>query len=291
MNDAHFTYTFGRTVLNLSLRTHIMGVLNVTPDSFSDGGMYFEPRRAVDRALQMIDEGADIVDVGGESTRPKSVTYGEGAISISVEEELKRVLPVITQLSRQSPIPISIDTTKAGVAAKALDAGATIVNDISGFRFDSNMPKTVAQAGASVILMHTKGTPKTMQINPSYEDMLGEILSYLADAIRLAEREGVKQIVVDPGIGFGKTQTHNLQILNCLAKFKSLGYPILVGASRKAFIGNILNAVTEDRIEGSVAAAVVSVMNGANIVRVHDVKETKRALLVADAIRNQSLEG
>ncbi len=263
-----------------------MGILNVTPDSFSDGGRFFEPEQAVERALQMIDEGADMIDVGGESTRPKSTAYDEGAEPVSPETEMSRVVPVISRLAKQTSIPISIDTMKAEVARVSLDAGATIVNDISGFRFDGMMARIIAQADASVILMHMKGTPKTMQINPVYDDLLGEIMADLHEGIKKAEDEGIRQIIVDPGIGFGKTKEHNLQLLKGLYQFKSLGYPILVGASRKAFIGNILNVPVGDRIEGSIATAVVAASNGAHIVRVHDVKETKRALLVADAIRN-----
>jgi dihydropteroate synthase len=259
-----------------------MGILNVTPDSFSDGGKFVAPERAVERALQMIDEGADFIDVGGESTRPNSD-------AVSVEEELKRVLPVISQLTMRTNVPISIDTTKSDVAMRALDAGATIVNDVSGFHFDATMAETVARKNASVVLVHIKGTPKTMQQNPMYDDLFGEVIAYLHEGIQKAKQFGVAQIVVDPGIGFGKTQEHNLQLLNELSRLKTLGYPILVGASRKNFIGNILKRPVEQRIEGSVAAAVVAVMNGANIVRVHDVKETKRAVMIADAVRNSRM--
>lgn len=279
MRKSNFAYAFGKKSYDLSSRTHIMGILNVTPDSFSDGGKFIEPERAVARALQMIEEGADFIDVGGESTRPKS----DG---VSISEELKRVLPVISQLAQQTDIPISIDTTKAAVAAEALDAGATIVNDISGFRFDARMAETVAHRGASAVLMHIKGTPKTMQQNPTYEDLFGDVIAYLREGIEHAKRFGIEQIIIDPGIGFGKTQQHNLQLLNRLARLKELGCPILVGASRKSFIGNILSLPLEFRIEGSLAAAVVAVMNGANILRVHDVKETKRAMMIADAVRN-----
>lgn len=289
MNAQSFAYTFGRRTYNLANRTYIMGILNVTPDSFSDGGLYFEPERAVERALEMIAEGADIIDIGGESTRPKSAAYGEGADVVDAEEECRRVLPVITELSGQSDIPISIDTYKSEVALRALDAGATIVNDISGFRFDPRMPETVARMGASVVLMHTKGTPRTMQMKPYYEDLFREVRGYLQEGIEIAKRYGIEQIMIDPGIGFGKLQEHNLQLLNRLSDFRTLGYPILVGASRKSFIGNILHVPVEQRLEGSLAAAVSSVFFGANIVRVHDVKETKHAVMMADAIRTIEL--
>ncbi len=289
MDEKSFAYTFGRRTYNLASRTYIMGILNVTPDSFSDGGLYFEPERAVERALEMVAEGADIIDVGGESTRPKSSAYGEGAHVVNVDEELRRVLPVITELAGQTDIPISIDTYKSEVALRALEAGATIVNDISGFRFDTRMPQAVAKMGASVVLMHIKGTPRTMQMNPSYEDLFREVISYLQEGVEIAQRYGIEQIIVDPGIGFGKNEQHNLQLLNRLSDFKCLGYPILVGASRKSFIGRILDQPVEKRLEGSLSAAVSSVLSGANIVRVHDVKETKYAVTMADAIRNIEL--
>jgi dihydropteroate synthase len=256
-----------------------MGILNVTPDSFSDGGRFLAPERAAERAFQMIDEGADFIDVGGESTRPQSEP-------ISADEELRRVLPVIARLAEQTDIPISIDTTKAKVASETLAAGARIVNDISGLHFDAKMAAAVADKSASVVLMHIKGTPQTMQLNPTYDNLVGEVIAYLQAGIEKAKQAGIVQIIVDPGIGFGKTQAHNLQLLRELTRLKALGFPILVGASRKNFIGNILKLPVEQRVEGSVAAAIVAAMNGANIVRVHDVKETKRAMLIADAIRN-----
>jgi dihydropteroate synthase len=258
-----------------------MGILNVTPDSFSDGGRFLAPARAAERAFQMIDEGADFIDVGGESTRPQSEP-------ISADEELRRVLPVVARLAEQTNIPISIDTTKAKVASEALAAGARIVNDISGLHFDAKMAEAVANKSASVVLMHIKGTPQTMQLNPTYDNLVGEVMAYLQAGIEKAKQAGIVQIIVDPGIGFGKTQAHNLHLLRELTRLKALGFPILVGASRKSFIGTILKLPVEQRVEGSVAAAVVAAMNGANIVRVHDVKETKRAMLIADAIRTSS---
>jgi dihydropteroate synthase len=233
----------------------------------------------------MISEGADIIDIGGESTRPAGSAYGKGAEVVDAAEELRRVLPIISQLAKETDTPISIDTYKSEVASRALEAGATIVNDISGFGFDSKMPETVAKMGGSVVLMHIKGTPKTMQANTSYEKLFHEVRTYLQKGIERAQNFGITQIIVDPGIGFGKNEKHNLQLLNRLADFQSLGFPILVGASRKSFIGKILDLPIEKRLEGSLATAVSAVLNGANIVRVHDVKETKYAVMMADAIK------
>lgn len=254
-----------------------MGILNVTPDSFSDGGKYFKPERAVDRALEMIDEGADFIDVGGESTRP-------GAEPVPLAEELNRVLPVISILAARTDVPISIDSYKSQVAMSALDAGAMIVNNISGLGFDERMASLAGQMGASVVLMHMKGEPRTMQNNPVYDDLWQKIIGHLREGIERAKQFGIDQIIVDPGIGFGKLPVHNLQILKNLTRLEILGYPILVGASRKSFIGHVLGLQSGDRLEGSLAAAVAAVMNGASIVRVHDVKETKRAVAIADAI-------
>lgn len=262
-----------------------MGVLNVTPDSFSDGGKYVEPRAAVERALQMIEEGADFIDVGGESTRPRGGAYGEGSDPVEVEEEARRVVPVIEALVKKTSVPVSVDTYKSAVAQKALDAGACIVNDISGFTFDEAMPAVVARARASVVMMHIKGTPKTMQQNPEYANVVEEVAGFLKDAAARAESAGITQIIIDPGIGFGKTVAHNLSLIKNTRRFASLGYPVLVGASRKNFIGKILGLPVTERREGSLAAAVVAATGGAHILRVHDVLETKRALMIADAIR------
>jgi dihydropteroate synthase len=270
-------YTFGSKTYDLSSRTYIMGVLNVTPDSFSDGGKYFDVDKAVRHGMEMVEQGADFVDIGGESTRP-------GSERISVEEELKRVIPVIEHLAKFVEVPISIDTYKSAVAERALDAGAVIVNDISGLHFDTTMAEVIAQKNASVILMHIKGTPRTMQDNPMYENLIEEICSYLQEGIQRAEDKGIEQIIVDPGIGFGKTLEHNLAILKNLKEFQRFGYPVLVGPSRKSFIGKILNVAVEERLEGTAAAIAVSILNGANIVRVHDVKEMKRVAAMIDAI-------
>ena len=285
VTDKTFVYRFGQKECDLSARTHIMGVLNVTPDSFFDGGKYVAVDKAVERALEMVAEGADIIDVGGESTRPKSHAYGEGAEPVTMEEELRRVTLVIERLADKTDIPISIDTYKAAVAEKALECGAVIVNDISGFTFDPAMASVVAEAGASAVLMHIKGTPKTMQLDPTYEDLFGEVSEFLQNGLERGRRMGINQMMVDPGIGFGKRHDHNLRLIKELSTFKSLGYPILIGPSRKSFIGNILNLPVEERIEGSIAASVACILYGANILRVHDVKEAKRAALVADAIK------
>lgn len=259
-----------------------MGILNITPDSFSDGGLYFSESSAIKRALQMVEDGADIIDIGGESTRP-------GSEPLPIEEELRRVIPVIESLSREIPVPISIDTYKSGVAKQALDSGASMVNDISGLRFDSDMPAVLAEYKVPVVIMHIKGKPKDMQQNPVYGALVPEILNYLQDGIQLAVKSGVSEdgIIIDPGIGFGKTFEHSLEIINNLREFAHLGKPVLIGPSRKAFIGKILGGVpAEERLEGTAAAVAISVMNGANIVRVHDVREMVKVVKVADAIKN-----
>jgi dihydropteroate synthase len=264
----------------LGKRTLVMGVLNLTPDSFYDGGRYTSLERALARAEQMIADGADILDIGGESTRP-------GAEPVPLEEELRRTLPVIEALAARYDIAISIDTTKSEVARRALQAGAHIVNDISGMSFDPRMPEVVAEAGALVILMHIKGTPKTMQQNPTYDDVVREVCDTLAQHAERAQRAGIpkENIWLDPGIGFGKTLEHNLQLLRHLPTLKSLGYPVLVGTSRKSFIGQILGGLPpEERLEGTLATLALAVAWGADVVRVHDVKEAVRAVKVADAL-------
>ena len=280
-----FAYRFGEKLYDLSARTHIMGVLNVTPDSFSDGGRYYGTEIAVRHGLEMVEQGADFIDVGGESTRPKSQAYGEGADAVSVEEELRRVLPVIEQLSDRTSIPISIDTYKSQVAEQALEVGAVMVNDISGFTFDPRMPEVVGKAGASAVLMHIKGTPKTMQQDPHYDDLFGEVTEFLKTGLMRGEQAAVRQMIIDPGIGFGKRHNDNLQLIAGLSRFTDLGRPILIGPSRKTFIGTILNLPVEERLEGSLAAVVACILYGANIVRVHDVKEAKRAAMIADAVK------
>ncbi len=262
-------------------RTYICGILNVTPDSFYDGGRYFDVERAIDRVYQMIEEGADLIDIGGESTRP-------GAEPVTEKEELKRVMPVIEKLSGID-VPLSIDTYKSKVAKEALSAGCEIVNDISGLSFDEKMKEVIAEYKAGCIIMHIKGTPKDMQKNPHYEDTIEEIINYLREKIEIAEKEGIdiEKIAIDPGIGFGKRNPYdNLLILKRLKEFKALSRPIFIGVSRKSFIGLCTGAKVEERLPGSIAAAAVAVMNGANIIRTHDVKETKQALKIVDEILN-----
>lgn len=261
-----------------------MGVLNVTPDSFSDGGFYFDKDKAIDRGIELASEGADIIDVGGESTRPTSDP-------IPAQEELRRVIPVISALKEKTNSLISVDTTKSEVAEAAVEAGADIINDISAFRFDSRMPSLAAQKGASIILMHMQGTPKTMQINPCYKDLIAEIKSFLQEKLEAAQASGInrEKIIIDPGIGFGKSVEDNLILINNLNFFEELERPILVGTSRKSFIGSILNLPPQERIEGTIASAVLSIVRGAHILRVHDVRSIKRATIVAESILNENL--
>ena len=266
--------------LDFSRRTLVMGIVNVTPDSFFAGSRRPDPGQAVADGLAMAGSGADIIDVGGESSRP-------GADPVSQEEELSRILPVVRELRRESAIPISIDTYKAGVARAALDAGADIVNDISALRFDEQMTPLLAREQVPVVLMHMQGTPRTMQAEPRYNDVTREVRDFLATQLYEAMDAGVRadSIILDPGIGFGKTIDHNLQLLRGLPTLAALGQPLLIGVSRKAFLGKILALETEERLEGSLAAAVAAALAGANIIRAHDVSATSRAVRVADAIR------
>ena len=267
-------------VLDLGSRTQIMGILNVTPDSFSDGGRYADTDRALAHAREMTAAGADIIDIGGESTRP-------GAERLSEDEELRRIVPVIERLATEIEIPISVDTYKSAVAKKALEAGASIVNDISGLRFSPDMAKVAADYGAAVVIMHIKGTPRDMQQNPVYEDVVGEILSYLEESIDIAVRAGVdrERTLIDPGIGFGKTLEHNLTILQRLDEFRGLGRPIVLGTSRKKFIGTVLDIpVAADRVEGTGATVALGIERGASVVRVHDVGPLAKVARMTDAI-------
>jgi len=260
-------------VLRLDGRPLVMGILNVTPDSFSDGGDYFDREAALDRALQMVEEGADLLDVGGESTRP-------GAPPVPLEEEERRVVPVIEHLAHRVGVPMSVDTYKAAVARRAVGAGAALVNDVSGLRMDPAMAGVVADLGAGLVVMHMRGDPRTMQSDTRYSDLVGEIFRALEESVDRAVEAGVARdrVWVDPGIGFGKSAEQNLVLLRRLAEFRSLGCPVLVGASRKSFIGRTLGIEDpKDRLEGSLAAAVVAVWNGARILRVHDVRATRRA--------------
>ena len=256
-----------------------MGVLNVTPDSFADGGLYLQPDAAVAQGRRLITEGADIVDVGGESTRP-------GSEGVAPEEQMRRVVPVIRGIRKVWTGPISIDTTRADVAAAAFEAGANWVNDTSALRDDPELAGFVAAAKCVVILMHRKGPPRTMQVNPVYADVVDEVAEFLKDRAGFAQGVGVApdHVVIDPGIGFGKTVPHNLALLHGLPHLIRLGYPVLVGASRKSFIGQLTDAPPAERLEGSLAAAILAAQGGAKILRVHDVASTRRALTVAGAI-------
>lgn len=280
-----FVVRFGRNRVDLSARTHVMGILNVTPDSFYDRGRHFDPEAAAARAVEIQDQGADFIDIGAESTRP-------GSEPVSAKEQLARMLPVMKSIRRQVKVPVSVDTTSARVAEAVLDAGAKMVNDISGFAFDRRMAKVVAQAGVPCVVMHIRGRPKTMQRKPEYQDLMAEVIAGLEQALGKGEQAGVKrgQMIVDPGIGFGKTAEHNLEILRRLAELQTLGRPILVGPSRKSFLGKVLGLEPEQRLEGSLAAAVLAAARGAGILRVHDVEQTVRALRVADAIPGRAGE-
>ena len=248
-----------------------MGVLNVTPDSFSDGGCYLDPDLAVDRGLEMVSEGADILDVGGESTRP-------GAADVSEDAELGRVLPVVERLAADTDVPISIDTRKARVARLCVQRGAAIINDVSGLR-DPAMVRVAAETGASVVLMHMRGTPATMQGNTAYEDVVLDVRAYLGSQAQAAECAGVREIAVDPGLGFGKTARQNFEILARLRDVTNLGYPVVVGPSRKSFLGSLPSRLpVAERLEGTLAAVSAAVMNGAAVVRVHDVPPCRRVL-------------
>ena len=269
----------GERVFDCSERTLVMGILNVTPDSFSDGGRFLDRATAVAHATRMVDDGADILDVGGESTRP-------GSTPVSADEELERVHPVIERLAELHPaVPISIDTRKTDVAAEALDAGATIVNDVSAGA-DPAMFDLVRDREAAVVLMHMQGDPTTMQEGPHYDDVVGEVHEYLRQRIEAAELAGIdpERIAIDPGIGFGKDLDHNLELMHGVDALLDLGRPVLVGPSRKKFIGTILDLPEEERVEGTVGAVVWMVARGAHLVRVHDVKEVVRAVRVSDAI-------
>lgn len=262
-------------------KTYVMGILNVTPDSFSDGGMFFDKNAAVKRGIEMAREGADIIDVGGESTRP-------GALEVSVDDEIGRVIPVIEALVKKIAIPISIDTRKSEVAEAAIKAGATIINDVSGLANDERIARVAAKHGATLIVMHMKGTPADMQVAPKYKDLIGEILESLRSSVSKGLAAGIskEKIVIDPGIGFGKTVEHNLEIISRLDEFKQLGYAICVGTSRKSFIGKVLDRPgTDDRLAGSIATAAIAVMKGANIIRAHDVAETCQAARITDAVK------
>lgn len=266
------TFDCGSYKLEIGRKTLIMGILNVTPDSFSDGGKYENPEDAVQRALQMVEDGADIIDVGGESTRP-------GHEEVDAETELKRVVPVIEKLANKLNVPISVDTTKAQVARSAISAGASIINDVWGLQKEAELAGIAAGAGAGVVLMHNK-------TNKSYDDLMGEIVRFLSKSVEIAENAGISRnsIAVDPGMGFGKTFEQNLETIRRLKEMKSMGLPIALGTSRKSFIGKILDAGVEERIEGTAATVAVGIAEGADIVRVHDVKEMAKVAAMTDAM-------
>ncbi len=284
-----YRIAWGRHVLDLGRRTCIMGVLNVTPDSFSDGGRFFDPAAAVAQGERMAAEGADIIDIGGESTRPFSEP-------VAIEEEIRRVVPVIVALAARIRIPISVDTTKAAVARRALDAGAAMINDISALRFDPDLASVGAEFGVPVILMHMRGEPRSMQVAPHYDELVTDIRGFLREAAAVAEGRGIprERLIVDPGIGFGKTLEHNLQLIKRLPEFAALDLPILVGPSRKSFVRRLVKPEGAEEIPASLpvvetgtqAAVAASVLNGAHIVRVHDVANTVATVKVADAILN-----
>ena len=274
---------FNDWLLSKKKQSLIMGILNVTPDSFSDGGKYLEKKTAINHALEMIDQGADIIDVGGESTRPFSDP-------VSLKEEISRVVPVIEGIRKKSDICISIDTTKSQVATAALNSGASLINDVSAMEVDPLMVDVALKFDCPLIIMHMKGTPKNMQDDPQYESLISDIKDYLLDRIDFIISKGInpKKIVIDPGIGFGKTVENNFEIINNLKHFASMDFPVLLGASRKSFIGISLNLPEEDRLEGSLAANIIGFQNGAKIFRVHDVAETNKALIIANKIFNSN---
>lgn len=260
----------------------IMGILNITPDSFYDGGKFFDKNKAFNQALKMVDDGADIIDIGGESTRP-------GAESVGAEEEINRVCPVIEMVSKKIDVKISIDTSKSEVAKAAIECGASMINDISGFTFDEEMVKVAAEYDVDVVLMHMKGTPKDMQENPVYNDLLMNIYSFLEDSVKRAVEGGVKKekIIVDPGIGFGKTLEHNYVIINNILKFEELGCPVLIGLSRKSLIGKLYDK-DQDRLPATIALNTAAILNGVKIIRVHDVKEHRLALIALEFLKKVS---
>jgi dihydropteroate synthase len=267
-------------------RPHILGVLNVTPDSFSDGGVHLDPRIAARHAEELAEQGADLVDIGAESTRP-------GAAPVSAEDEWSRLKPVLRRLQGSLPVPISIDTTKAEVAARALELGVSVINDVSGLRADPAIAGLAAETGAGLIVMHRRGDPRTMQRDVEYEDLIGEIRASLAESLSVAEGTGcgLSQTVVDPGIGFGKSPEGSLRLLARLGELRSLGRPIMVGPSRKSFIGKVLELSVEERLEATIAACVVALERGARLFRVHDARALRRALDMADSIQQAANDG
>jgi dihydropteroate synthase len=276
-----YTMKLGGKALELGRRTLLMGILNITPDSFSDGGRFADYERALAQALELISAGADILDVGGESTRP-------GSAPVPGPVELERVIPLIRAVRERSDIPISIDTNKSEVALQSLAAGADIINDVSSLRFDPGMARVAAESGAPVILMHMLGIPRTMQVNPVYESVISEIIAFLEERMKFAVQNGIErsQIIVDPGIGFGKTVTHNLNIIRDLDSFSCMERPILLGASRKRFIGKVSGRPEGERELGTAVVNAFGIAAGAHIIRVHDVAFHREAVDMAEAVRN-----
>lgn len=265
-------------------RPLIMGIVNVTPDSFFDGGRFYDPQQAVAHAVQLVEEGADLLDIGAESTRP-------GALPVDEEEEHRRLIPVVAAVAKAVSVPISVDTSKAAVARAAIDAGAVMINDVTALRGDTTMVEVVAKTGAGLVLMHMQGTPETMQRSPHYDDVIEDITQFLAERARFAMDRGIahERIVLDPGIGFGKTLTHNVDLLANLDAFLQLGFPLLVGPSRKGFIGQLTRQSPEGRAWGTAGVVALAVEHGANILRVHDVAPMKDVVTVADAIARRML--
>ena len=281
MNRARFTIHCDEQILELGERSLLMGTINVTPDSFSDGDLFFQTEKAIKQGELLASEGADLLDVGGESTRPFSDP-------VPLEEELRRVIPVVSELAKRNSVPISIDTCKAEVARAALDAGATMINDISGLRFDPQMVEVAATAKVPLILMHMQGTPRTMQVEPHYGSLFSEIIAFLEERIQFACAEGVsrERIIVDPGIGFGKTVNHNLLLIKHLDILATLGLPILLGTSRKSFIGAVLDKEVTEREPGTWATVCAGIIKGAHIIRIHEVAICRQLADMTDAIMN-----
>jgi dihydropteroate synthase len=281
----HHTLACGGRALDFSVKTGIMGILNITPDSFSDGGLYVDLPAAVDRAHQMVEEGADIIDIGGQSSRP-------GSEPVSTVEEGRRVVPVVEAVAKSMSTIISVDTYRAEIARAALDAGAHLINDISALRFDPALLGVVAARRAPLILMHMKGMPRTMHLNPRYEALIDEVFGFLHERLRTAQAGGIPadRLLIDPGIGFGKGARHNLELLRKLQHFQALGHPIVVGTSRKSFIGRILGADVNERLEGTAATVAVAIAQGADIIRVHDVRSMVQVARMMDAMVRPNVE-
>lgn len=274
----------GDTALPLKQRAYVMGILNVTPDSFFDGGLYLRPEQAIKHAEEMLAEGADVIDVGGQSSRP-------GALPVPAEVERQRVVPVVREIVNHYGVPVSVDTYRASVAEAALDVGAVLINDISAMRFDHKMAPLLARSHAAVVLMHMQGIPQTMQQSPVYHHVIDDVYDFLSQRLALAMQHGMarQRILLDPGIGFGKRVQHNLDLLRGLAHLQALGQPLMIGTSRKSFLGALLQREVWDRLEGTIASVVYAVLRGAAVVRVHDVKPVVQALRLIDALGNSSM--